>query len=282
MRWMIGLDLSGLSRGAVAFGRWMAKRAEGETFFGVHVIEGAEIDPPLTRNVTEHIDRALAPVRDEAFFADIGSIPASAAEDGLLAAAEEKGCDGIVVGRRTSDPTAIVRLGRVARIMLRKLPRPLIVVPPDLETDKISDGPVVLATDMGAASDGAAQFAPAFAKRLGFDLLVTHVARVPFTMKPVIPGDQWTALVGKAQASSEERFEPWRKQHGLADARHSVVHGSPSAKILEVAKVSGASMIVLGSRGLGGLDPLLISGLASEIAASASVPVAVIPNDWSA
>lgn len=280
MRWMIGVDLSGLSGGAVTYGRWMAQRASGDTFFGVHVVENVEIEPPLTRNVAEHIERALGPVREEAFFADLGTIPATAAEDGLIEAAQEKDCQGFILGRRTSDPTALVRLGRVARIMLRKLPKPIIVVPPAMETSAISDGPVLLATDLGPASDGAAKFAPVLAQSLGLDMLVTHVSRVPGSMQAIIPSEQWSNLVGRAETSSRELFDPWLEKHGLADARHSLVHGSPPAKILEVARVSGASMIVLGSRGLDGFDRIFLSSLASEIAAASNIPVAVVPNDY--
>jgi nucleotide-binding universal stress UspA family protein len=279
MRWMIGLDMAGLSSGAVAAARSMAKRAPKDVFLGVHVLEHVQVQPPFTRNVDDLIDRALGPVREEAFFADIGTLPASAAEDGLVAALSEKQCDALIVGRRSSDPTSIVRLGRVARNVLRLLPKPVLVVPPDATT--ISDGPVLLATDLAEASEGAARFAPKLAERLDLDLLVTHVTRIPGSIRAVMPSEQWSNVVGRAEEAARERFAPWLERHGLGDARHSIVHGSPAAKILEVAKVSGASILVVGSRGLSNFDRLFLSSMASELAAAAPIPVAVVPNDWS-
>jgi len=275
---MIGVDLGGLSTGAVALGRWMAKRASDHAFFGVHVIEN--VPAPLGRNLDDHIDRALGPLRQETFFEDLGSIPATAAEDGVLEAANQKNCDAFIIGRKSADPRAIIRLGRVARILLRKLAKPTLVVPPGLDESKLSDGPLLLATDCGEASAGAAKFAPAFGKSLGLDLLVTHVGRVPASMRTIIPAEQWGTLVDRAESSARENFEPWLEAHGLKEARHSLVHGSPASKILDVAEVSGASMIVLGSRGLDTLDRVFISSLASEIAAAAPIPVCVVPNDW--
>ena len=71
------------------------------------------------------------------------------------------------------------------------------------------------------------------------------------------------------------------KRHGI-EGRSSVVSGAPASKLIEVAKVSGACMIVVGSRGLKAVERMFISSVGSEIASSAPVPVAVVPSVVSA
>ncbi|HRI09043.1 MAG TPA: hypothetical protein PKW35_14575, partial [Nannocystaceae bacterium] len=39
MRWIVGLDLRGLSQGAIHFARWLHEHARAERLVGVHVIE---------------------------------------------------------------------------------------------------------------------------------------------------------------------------------------------------------------------------------------------------
>ncbi|NJK31386.1 MAG: universal stress protein, partial [Deltaproteobacteria bacterium] len=60
--------------------------------------------------------------------------------------------DALLVGRRARrDEDPIVRLGEVTRRVVRKLPAPVIVVPPDFGDDArdlLGSGPIILATDL--------------------------------------------------------------------------------------------------------------------------------------
>src|SRR5690606_31904612 len=67
-----------------------------------------------------------------------------------------------------------VRLGRVARKMLRRLPVPVVVVPPDLEKDAIGDGPVLCTIDTDAHSLAAVRFARELARAVGRELELAH------------------------------------------------------------------------------------------------------------
>lgn len=290
MRWMVGVDVRDLSKGAVQWARWIAQRAPAEKFIGAHVVEYVPtgftggMDPQMQADaIREMADQALAPLRDDATFLEIGAIEASVAEDGLEKAALDKACDAFILGRRkpTTEDT-VVRLGRVARRMLRHLHRAVAIVPPDLDQPSISDGPVLLATDFGPASRGAVRMAKHLADDLGLDLLVTHVAAVATELAVLLPARKWDEHLSAVERSAQEHMSAWLAEHGLADARHSIVTGSPTAKLLEVSQIAGASMIVVGSRKLQTLDRIFTSSIGTELAAAAKMPVVVVPPEWQA
>lgn len=276
-----------LSAGAISLARWMKGRGSAESFYGVHVVEYfaaellAEIDP---RTQTEDLEalggEALAPLHDDVTFAEVGLMSASAAEDGITAAAGTWSCDALIIGRRKHrDAVSLVRLGRVARRLLRTLPFPVVVVPPDLREQDIRGGPILLATDLESSSTGAAHFARALAPAVNLDMLVTHVSPVSGS-NVLVPQEQWSMVIARALRESREALAQWVKEHDLGSARTSVVHGSVGHELDEVARVSGASMLVMGSRGISTLNRLFLPSNASELAASAKIPVAVIPDNW--
>jgi nucleotide-binding universal stress UspA family protein len=289
MRWLVGVDLRNLASGAVALADWMSHRAPTERFVGAHVVDFeanelfASIQPRNLEGVPEYVDELLAPLRADGAFVEVGSIHASAAEDGLVAAASDRGCDAMIIGRRKpAHGRAIVRLGRVARHLLRTLPRPIVVVPPDATAASFSDGPVLIATDLTATAGGAARFGATIAAAFDLDRLVTTVATVSDDVSPFVPVSRWSAIIETATGQARTRLASWVDEHGLSGARTSVVQGPVGAELLGVAKVSGASMIVVGSRGLGTFDRVFLSSVGTELAASAPIPVVVVPADWTA
>lgn len=288
MRWLVGIDLRNLGAGAVEYARWLHARDASETFIGAHVVDFelrelfARVEPaPPDEKIPPFVDELLDPVRDDAAFTEVGSIPASAAEDGLTEAARVHRCDAMLIGRRKPmHESSMVRLGRVARRLLRTLPRPVVVVPPDAKVADFSDGPVLVATQLGASSEGAARFGAKLAESVDLDMLVTAVASVPDELSLLAGPDRARAIASDSVNATRTRLGDWVEAQSLADVRTSVVEGHVGPALLEVAKVSGASMIVVGSRGLSTFDRLMLSSVGSELAASAPVPVAVVPPRW--
>lgn len=290
MRWMIGLDLRNLAAGAVSFARWVQAQAPDHRFCGVHVVESLPQSllgdaAPSPEEIREVAEAALAPLRDDGLVSELGAIEATAAEDGLAAACADNNSDALIIGRiKPTDEERLVRLGRVARRLMRMLPRPTVVVPPDLDVATIPDGPILLATDLGDASAGAARFAHELATALKRDLLVTYVVRLPDHLDVYLPSDAWSSLKGSANERSRESLARWIADHGLSngpgEVRTSVVHGTPSLAIQDVAKVSSASVLVVGSRGLQTAQRLFTSSVGTELAAASSIPVAVVPATY--
>ena len=98
----------------------------------------------------------------------------------LLALMIGAAASGLVIGRAAERGSrAVVRLGRVARRVLRRLPCPVVVVPPDLSA--VADGPILLATDLDVASASAVTFARDLAARHGRELKVVHVGETRYS-----------------------------------------------------------------------------------------------------
>jgi nucleotide-binding universal stress UspA family protein len=285
MHWMVGIDPWNLSAGAVAWARFVAKRAPRERFVGAHVLAFdlselfAKVDPKAKAgDVPPYVERLLDPLRDDPTFSEVGIVVSSTAEDGLQAAAADRGCEALVIGRRKpTEGKAVVRLGGVARKLLRALPNPVVVVPPD--ESEFSDGPVLVATSLTHASEGATRFGAAMARLLGLDLLVTTVA-VPPAIALYMPGEDWSPVVEENVRTAQRKLGDWTTQYDLGEARRSVVEGAVAPRLREVAQTAGASMLVVGSRRLSTIDRIFASSVGSELAASAPMPVAVVPPEW--
>ncbi len=286
MKWMVGIDPWDLSNGAVAFARWIATKASNERFVGGHVIAFdlselfAKVDPNnKAGDIPPYVDRLLDPLRADPTFSEVGMIVAPSAEEGLQMAATHRGCDAFILGRRNpTDGKHIIRLGGVARKILRALPGPVVIVPPDQTT--FTDGPVLVGTDLGPASEGALKFGVAMAQRLGLDLLVTSVAAAP-ALSLYMPGEDWTPVMEQNVRRQQDELAAWIARHELGDVRRSVVEGVVGPRLRDVAHTAGASMIVVGSRRLSTADRIFVSSVGSELAASSPLPVAVVPPEWS-
>lgn len=274
--WVIGLDLDEYCHGALVFADWLGRA--GDVAAGVHVLE-AWTRPHVrgdaisaVRAMTVRVARALrlAPL------ARVTALEAVRAEDGLTLACAAEVAQGLVIGRAArTDRSPFIRLGVVARNLLRQLPQPVIVVPPDLTA--VAPGPVLLATDLGDATEPAVAFARALAARHGRALELVHVGerRHSDLIDALDPG--WLAARDSYRAAVADLVRAWAGVHRLADAPRHVVYGEPAAQIAAVAAERQAALIVVGSRRLGLVTRAFLSSTASTLAAHAACPVAVVP-----
>jgi nucleotide-binding universal stress UspA family protein len=271
--WVIGLDLGERSLGALAVGDWLAA---DEPVDAVHVLE-AWSRPYVAADVVATVQRAVArsaalldvppPVR-------VIVLEGRHAEDTLAQAAQ--GARGLVIGRvARAGEGGVVRLGHVARRLLRTLPGPVVVVPRDLTA--VAPGPVLLATDLGEASAGALEFATELAARRGRPLELVHVGSARHSELIDALEPNWLAAREEYGGGLEGLFERWAREHGLERVPRHLVWGDPAAEVAGVAATRGAALVVVGSRRLGAAARLFISSTASSLAASATCPVAVVP-----
>jgi len=273
--WVVGLDLDERARGALVVAGWLARA--GGSVVGVHVLESwarPHVRPDAASAIHQLVMRAtrelhLPPV------ASVSLREAPRAEDGLTAAAQ--GAAGIVVGRAASSSQhPLIRLGAVARQLLRQLPRPVIVVPPDLVA--IAPGPILFATDLGPSGDRALVFARQLAAAQGRPLALVHVAEQRHHDLIDEQGPDWLAARDAYHAEVEATVSEWSSAHGLALVAHHVVFGDPPARIAAVAAELQAALVVVGSRNLGLVARAFLSSTASTLAGLAAGPVAVVPN----
>lgn len=94
------------------------------------------------------------------------------------------------------------------------------------------------------------------------------------TLKPldVLAAEMLSRFIGEMKAAHPDL--------GPLDAIETrIVDGVPVPRILEVAEDTDARMIVMGSRGLTGLDRFLLGSKAEEVVRRAPVPVTIVKEE---
>lgn len=286
MRWIVGLDLMEFSVGAVRFAKWLHDAVPGEEFTGVHILEpqparmsrGDQSEDEFRGWVHGLARRSVRDLGAEAAIAEVALHEAEAADEGLEAALTRVQASALIVGRKArTDEDPIVRLGRIARRMVRRMPAPLCVVPPDLP-ETLPPGPVVVASGLDASSQAALLFARAFASAIGRELVVATAVVVRTAMQAYVSASGWDRAHLEAMEDGQRALARWLADHREA-ARGVVVRGPAGQGILDVCARERACVLICGSRRLSFLDRIFTSSVGAELAATAPIPVIIVPPE---
>ena len=272
---------------------WLArnlKSQQGESFSGVHILEREQLDQ-VARLVDldeskRQTEAAMTRVVENAgageLLSDRTLLSNLSAEEGLTQSVGD-GDAVLIIGRTAKrGEDRLVRLGRVARRLLRTLPAPIVVTPPDLDPSTLGDGPIIAATDARDDARAACAFADELGKKMGRDVLLAHVVPMPEHWgASYLPQDSVGRVTQELQASGEMQLEKWAKEQGLQGHAGVVVQGGVLARLLALAEETRAPMIVVGSHKLNAVARFFIASVGSELAAMSKVPVVVVPPDHS-
>lgn len=291
LRWVVGLDLRPHSHGAIQFAAWLhAHAAAGAvTLEGLHVVENRLLGLPdaparaaLVGRAKQATVAALTARQALDAFAHVDAVEADEVVDTLAAAGGLAATAGILVGRRLggSDEHGLggwVRLGKVARRLLRRLDSPVCVVPPDLERAHVGAGPVVCAVSLDERGRAAAEFGQRFAAAIGRETRLVHVVDggEPIGME-YLPEGTWTDVHEREHEASGEALARWRDEAGL-DAPALLRRGQTVTELIRAARELDACMLVCGSRQLSAAARAWSSSVGSALAAAAHLPVVVVP-----
>jgi nucleotide-binding universal stress UspA family protein len=283
VRWLVGIDLRERSNGAVRMAAWLRGHHRGDSpaeFVAVHVVDERLRDALLAMSeVLAQARRTLASAAARCGvpdpFTDVRVVLAPSVESGLARAAAAEGADGLVIGRvAPREGYRLVRLGSVARKVLRDLPAPVIVVPPDLGDDEIGDGGIVLATDLHETSIAAARFGARLAGEVDRDLVVTHMDPARDVAHELLRD---RTIASRTPRRTMADVEQWVQEHGIPAARTRLVDDSVVEGLLAVAHHEKAAMLACGSRRLGTIDRIFTSSVGTDLARLAELPVLVVP-----
>lgn len=285
-RFLVGIDAMANDPGPVTLARFFVEHGyEPRSCAGLYVLEHTDALSGVGHGALEHV-RGLARQRVDALLAEHPQVfdcidvhEGGDAEPRLLeAVAESPSIEALIVGRRAgAKETAMVRLGSTVRRLLRALPVPVFVVPPDLVADDIGGGPIVLAIDPKDTDSRLLHFGQALARRLGRELCLAHVV-----------GDQWqtisahfdpTVLVELSREHvgfARSAMDAWVLRNGLVDADVAIEEGPVIETLLDLANQRDACLILCGSRRLSAIERWFASSHASELAARSRRPVGVV------
>ncbi len=131
---------------------------------------------------------------------------------------------------------------------------------------------ILLAFDGSEPAKNACNYAIDLAIRCNAGIHVVHCYQdIPAT----IGGQAREDLTKEAVAAAEAVIaEPCRmiKASGLT-CRNHVVHGDPAQQILKTAQENRCDTIVMGTRGLGCLETMMVGSVSQDVLRSSPVPV---------
>jgi nucleotide-binding universal stress UspA family protein len=284
MKWIVGTDFGERSVGALRMGAWLREHAGdrgASALVGVHVLDervrtmfDEERAEQLMAASSEVLQRQVDGLEIASSFTELRTVLAESPELGLTAAADTIGIDAVVIGRAArSDDATPLRLGRVARRLLRHLPAPVMAVPPDLA--EIGSGPILLATDLTELSVAAAELAARLAQELQRELLVAHVdLALVLTTSEIGYG---IALPLEMRPRTLDGVQQWIRAQRLGPASARLLEGDVVERLLHCAREVSSPLIVCGSRHLGLAERIFSSSVGTELARRADRAVLVVP-----
>lgn len=253
-----------------AFG-WPAGRHLGQPAVGVDYRE------TMRRLAGEQVAAAAAAVAE----VSPGLVVEQVVETGypipvLLAGA--RSAQLVVVGDRGLGGVTGLLVGSVATGLVAQAACPVVVV---RETSRGAtgpvEGPVVVGVDGSPTSEAALAFAFDAAAARRVPLVAVHTwwdLVVDPAMAPLL---DWEAIEGDEHQLLAERLAGWGEKYPDVRVRRVVTRDRPAHAL--VRQTDGAQLVVVGSRGRGGLTGLLFGSVSHAVLHRARCPVAVVRPD---
>ncbi|WP_371402657.1 universal stress protein [Kribbella sp. NBC_00662] len=226
-------------------------------------VEGYVSPPMPLDKFQDELDEAVRYARDRlGYDGGSGWLADSDPSNAILVEAGQ--AEMVVVGTRSRNKVSAAVLGSVATAVAAKALCPVVVVRGERRS-----GPVVVGTDGSADSEDAIAFAFEEAARTGEPLEVVHCWQPQ--AEHALSIDSTEELLQNWLAES---LEPYRDKYPTVKVRASVVEGRASVRLIE--RSESASLVVVGSRGRGGVTGLLLGSVSQSLLHHADSPVAVV------
>lgn len=229
--------------------------------------------------------RALA--RGRELLADLGADPDDddhVVELGdparLLHAVVEEGAALAVVGSRGRGPARAALLGSVSNAVIGSATCPVVVVPPDASLEVMAPPTIICGLDGSSGAVAALQSAASLACALRGDLVAFHARSV--VVPPLIEGVA-AAYYPQPASLEDARAAVSYVERSLAGLGVDVPigfrieTGDPAVALAAAAAREDSAIVVVGSRGQGPLRSALLGSVSARLAATAPVPVMVVP-----
>ena len=239
-------------------------------------------DPGLGVDYREVLQRTAREVLAAATAAAEETVPGLAVDPqmivgypGAVLRSESAGARLVVLGDRGLGGFTGLLLGSVAIEVSAVAGCPVVVVRGPVPAP--AEGPVVVGVDGSPTSEAAVGFAYEAAATRGVPLVAVHVwwdLMVDPTFAPML---DWDALEAEEREVLAERLAGWGEKYPDVHVQRLVMHDRPARALLEQA--AGAQLVVVGTRGRGGVAGLLLGSVSHSLLHHAPCPVAVVRAD---
>ncbi|MHA7652406.1 universal stress protein [Mycobacterium sp. ML4] len=177
----------------------------------------------------------------------------------------------VVVGSHGRGAVGRVLLGSVSSGVLRGAACPVAIVPGEPAADSAEDAPVLVGVDGSSASELATGIAFDEASRRGVDLVALH-AWSDVEMLDV-GGLDWPALEVQSEQILAERLAGWQERYPDVAVQRLVVRDRPAKELIDRSR--SAQLVVVGSRGRGGIARMLLGSVSNAVVHSVHTPIIV-------
>lgn len=181
----------------------------------------------------------------------------------------------VVVACCGLDGPAAVLLGSTALQVAQHAGCPVVVVRRSAHGDP--GGPVLVGVDGSAGSDGALEFAFEHAARRGAPLVALHTwsdIRVGEPDGPVWRTLNWATVAAEEQRLLADRVAGWQDKYPDVEVRLVLTQDRPVRRLAEAAE--GARLLVVGSRGRGGVPGMLLGSTSQTLLYVCPCPLAIV------
>lgn len=263
--WLVGVDLTAHCHGALRFADWLHRRtrALGHRFEALHVVEDGRAsslypgNAPLMDRARRLTRACVDAVGARYAIRSIDVTPADLAAEAIGTRAAADGT-GIIIGRAGgNEGWSPVSLGGTARNLLRTLPGPLCIVPPDLDVAKLDPGPVLVSLATDGSCVEALGFAYGIGRQIGRPVIAVHGGVEP--------------------EAARAKIVRWCEEHRLPVPGLRLGRVPTTAAIVGDAEDEGACMVVCGATRLTLAERRVHETVGTRLAALASCPVLVVP-----
>jgi nucleotide-binding universal stress UspA family protein len=207
--------------------------------------------------------------------------PDARTDRAIVRVGEELGAGLIVVGSRGLGGLRGALMGSVSASVVRHAHCPVLVV---REEPLVSPTRILLATDGSEDARLAADVALELAARLDAELHVTYVEPMPerhpapARFRVDLPPGFVAGVEEEARAKLADQVGKMGEGGGEVAQAHARV-GSPSVEIVTLAEELEAGLVVVGSRGLGGVRRALMGSVSDAVVRHAHCPVLVVRHE---
>jgi CRP/FNR family cyclic AMP-dependent transcriptional regulator len=277
---LVPLDGSSQADKILPYVTWLARRlALPITLLSVaDVQEGTPPGPFQVEDVRQLSELVNRLMREGVQAAPAVAVGRPAQE--ILRIAEDRGCDLIVLSTSTGHPRVRDTLGPVTDRLFHASHIPLLLIPPRPEgmppTPEPAIASLILPLDGSPLAESALPYAEDLAQKLSAAMMLMRA--VPF---PGAYVDETTPPLGEVEASTYLRSIADRlREEGVA-VQARVYGGLPVPRILELARQTPHSLVVLTTHGRSALARWFVGNVAEGVVRAAEVPVLVIPHQFS-